>query len=151
MLLQEIFVNLKLNVLCRQYFFKMFLQARLSVDKLGEHFPACSGKIREVGLPVVVSHSFRSLSVIFWLSFATCLSFPAWCHCHFSPRFFVSWQPDLMCKIFIWSYLYVDALLLKNHNCSDKKLWEKLRQDHGILFTQRLNVIFLTLKPSIGR
>ena len=62
MLLQEIFVNLKLNVLCREYFFKMFLQARLSVDKLGEHFPACSGKIREVGLPVV---GFSFFSVAF--------------------------------------------------------------------------------------
>ena len=62
MLLQEIFVNLKLNVLCREYFFKMFLQARLSVDKLGEHFPACSGKIREVGLPFV---GFSFFSVTF--------------------------------------------------------------------------------------
>ena len=29
------------------------LQARLSVEKLGEHFPACSGKIREVRIVIL--------------------------------------------------------------------------------------------------
>ena len=54
MFLQENFVNLKPDVFAGNIFSRlMFLQARLSVDKLGEHFPACSGKIREVGLPVV--------------------------------------------------------------------------------------------------
>ena len=63
MFLQENFGNLKPDVFAGNIFSRlMFLQARLSVDKLGEHFPACSGKIREVGLPVV---GFSFFSVTF--------------------------------------------------------------------------------------